>query len=739
LAKVSFPLDGKEWAPVRFPHNFSRVQPAPNVFGWYARQIVVPAAYKGLDLFLDLGLIDDADVTYVNGKEIGRKGDLDNKVLSAWNVHRRYVCPRELVRFGQTNTLAVQVKNFTGLGGLLGQPWIGASLVVSHKARFAEGDLPAAEASQAAFDDTRWTEIVLPDEEWAKRISKRPAYGWYRIRFDVPDSLAGMDLLLDLGMVYDAAAAYLNGKLIGQCGRFPPDFFPQTAGRLRCIAPAQLIQPKANVLAIRVYNEDQFGGIVGLPSIDFELGERLIGYGKSAKEWAASLPKAFDLPLVPGLAFDLSEFLIHSGRLDEGLALTAQCAEKPGGIAQDRQKARARAVYALHLNGKTDEAWLRFQKLDFGQPIPFEAAYSASAICRQEGFAPARLAYLGPDTSTGPDWDLHYGTESVVLCAMHAPFSFHWGGTPTGFSATTGDAGRQPASWLGKTATEDRRALFHPLSKKLRYAAWDDLGGIHPCDDAGPDLLIRYPISEGNHLLTFYLVDFDWCAGQHPRLQSFILLDEGQRPLFALGTGRFGQGRYERFLVEGPLVLTIRISKHRSASTILSGIFLDRVVPLQPFPPRLPKATGADQGLSRRYEALAAQSAKSLVQTLRAPELGVFGTDCRKLAQEKDVSAETLWWLSELERVRARQKEHVVCLHRVLDILAPKGAPDHEQTAIERVGPLGPFLEAQGYCNADLLLCVERYTASVPKRRAMYLRNLRRGSLDWRADPGQQK
>jgi len=462
LAKVPFPLNGKEWAPVRFPQDFSRVQPAPNVFGWYARQIVVPAAYKGLDLFLDLGLIDDADVTYVNGKEVGRKGDFNNKVLSAWNIHRRYVCPADLVRFGQPNAVAVQVKNFTGLGGLLGQPWIGASLVVSRKARFVEGDLPADEVIPAAFDDTKWAEISLPDEEWAKRIAKRPAYGWYRIRFDVPDSLAGLDLLLDLGMVYDAAAAYLNGKLIGQCGRFPPDFFPQTAGRFRCIAPAQLLQPKANVLAIRVYNDDQFGGIVGLPSIDFELEEQLLRYGKTAKEWAASLPKAFDRPLVPGLAFDLSEYLVHSGRLDEGLGLASLCAEAPGRTAQDRQKAQARAVYALLLGGKAEEAWLRFQKLDFGQPVPFDAAYSASAICRQPGFAPARLAYLGPDVSTGPDWDFHYGTEHAELCAMHAPFSFRSGAGPTWCSATAGDAGKQPASWLGKMR-QGTGALFSTL------------------------------------------------------------------------------------------------------------------------------------------------------------------------------------------------------------------------------------------------------------------------------------
>ena len=56
------------------PHEFSRLVPPPDVFGWYTRPIVVPAAYKGLDLILDLGIIDDADVTYLTGRRSAARG-----------------------------------------------------------------------------------------------------------------------------------------------------------------------------------------------------------------------------------------------------------------------------------------------------------------------------------------------------------------------------------------------------------------------------------------------------------------------------------------------------------------------------------------------------------------------------------------------------------------------------------------------------------------------------------------
>jgi len=739
LAAVSQRLNPKQWTPVKLPHEFTQMQPARDAFAWYARELFVPRVYEGLGLFLDLGMIDDADVTFVNGRWVGGYGDFDKQALSAWNKHRRYFVPPENLKFGQINTIAILVKNFTGLGGFLGEPFIGASLLARGEARFRAGDLPPQEASDPAWDDSMWAEISLPDERWDSRQRRDPAWGWYRMRFDLPESLAGRDLVIDLGLVYDAASCYLNGELIGQCGKFPPEFFPQTAGRFKFIAPASVMRPRANILAVRVYNQAQFGGLVGLPSVDLELQDRLNGYGRTADEWVGAILKApGDAPL-RDLALTLSCYLIGSRRLEEALALAAWCVSSPAASAQDQQQALARMVHALFLAGKSEEAWRQFQEMDFAQPIPFEAAYSAAAICRQRPLVPARLGYLGPDTLTGPDWDLHYGHASAVLCAMGAPFDFRFGVPGLKFSMVTGDPRERPRAWLGKRETTDKRALFNPLTGKLRYSCWDDAGERHPCDDAGPDLILRIKVPDGANMLTFYLVDFDWFKGQHPRLESLTLLDERGRPLFVLGTGRFGRGRYERFLVEGPMTLTVRVSKHRSPCAVLSGLFLDSVAPLQRYPASLPKTGKAPASLSSQYHQLAARSAKSIVRTLRSDAFIAFERLCRAAARTGKACPEVLWWLAECERIRGHPWAQVSLLRRLLDAAAPKGAQNYEKVARENIAPLGLELEKLGFCNEALLLCAERYVASAPEGRSMYIRELRRGSLLWRAAPAQRK
>ena len=64
-------------------------------------------------------------------------------------------------------------------------------------------------------------------------------------------------------------------------------------------------------------------------------------------------------------------------------------------------------------------------------------------------------------------------------------------------------------------------------------------------------------------------------------------------------------GVYFRFLLTGPLPLTIRICKHRSPDANLSGIFLDRMTPLLPVPEML-----TDDHSRTEAEAVAAEYAK---------------------------------------------------------------------------------------------------------------------------------
>lgn len=120
LARLQASSDLKAWRVVSLPHSFDHIQRANNVYGWYVRPLRVPAAYRGHDLLLDLGTIDDADKTYLNGQPVGEMGSFDVQTQSAWNRDRRYIAPARFVRYDRINMVAVQVKDFTGLGGLMG-------------------------------------------------------------------------------------------------------------------------------------------------------------------------------------------------------------------------------------------------------------------------------------------------------------------------------------------------------------------------------------------------------------------------------------------------------------------------------------------------------------------------------------------------------------------------------------------------------------------------------------------
>jgi len=84
---------------------------------WYRRTVTIPEPLRGRELELRLGPIDDFDVTYVNGREVGRTGRQTDKW---WDHPRRYRVPAELV--GERMTIAVRVFDRFGHGGLVGEP-----------------------------------------------------------------------------------------------------------------------------------------------------------------------------------------------------------------------------------------------------------------------------------------------------------------------------------------------------------------------------------------------------------------------------------------------------------------------------------------------------------------------------------------------------------------------------------------------------------------------------------------
>ncbi|MBN1464560.1 acetylxylan esterase [candidate division KSB1 bacterium] len=97
-------------------------------FAWYRLKFIIPADWQQLDendfLSLEMGAIDDADVTYFNGKEIGATGSLPPDYQSAYYTLRFYRIPRSIIQWGETNVLAVRVYDGYGDGGLCQGPFI---------------------------------------------------------------------------------------------------------------------------------------------------------------------------------------------------------------------------------------------------------------------------------------------------------------------------------------------------------------------------------------------------------------------------------------------------------------------------------------------------------------------------------------------------------------------------------------------------------------------------------------
>lgn len=79
----------------------------------FRKVVELPASWAGRDLYLSIGRVDESDITFFNGEEIGRTKD--------WQAPRAYVVPGRLVRPGR-NVIAVRAYDEGVTGGMCGHP-----------------------------------------------------------------------------------------------------------------------------------------------------------------------------------------------------------------------------------------------------------------------------------------------------------------------------------------------------------------------------------------------------------------------------------------------------------------------------------------------------------------------------------------------------------------------------------------------------------------------------------------
>jgi hypothetical protein len=113
-------IDEGTWSEIDVGINWERAgHEGLDGFAWYRKRFVAPRRTPGASgpIALELGRIDDADETFLNGVKIGATGVMPPHYESAWDSWRRYAVPEGVLRWGKQNIVAVRVYDGGGPGG----------------------------------------------------------------------------------------------------------------------------------------------------------------------------------------------------------------------------------------------------------------------------------------------------------------------------------------------------------------------------------------------------------------------------------------------------------------------------------------------------------------------------------------------------------------------------------------------------------------------------------------------
>jgi GH15 family glucan-1,4-alpha-glucosidase len=149
-----------------------------------------------------------------------------------------------------------------------------------------------------AFGDSDWYPIKVPGYWEDQDYEKYDGFAWYRYHFQADTIWQRRDsLILYLGKIDAADEAFLNGARIGASGLFPPSPVSAKNSVRRYSIPAGLLK-SANVLAVRVYDDQKEGGIYAGP-LKIVTAEDSQMQPMSSKGWQNSI---YQLPFSNGIA-----------------------------------------------------------------------------------------------------------------------------------------------------------------------------------------------------------------------------------------------------------------------------------------------------------------------------------------------------------------------------------------------------------------------------------------------------
>jgi len=114
------------------------------------------------------------------------------------------------------------------------------------------------------FNDSGWETIKVPSNWEDQGFNGYNGYAFYRKKISISSSLKGRMLYLNMGYIDDVDEVYMNGRKIGSRGGFPPKYITAyNAERIYYIPEEYINFDGMNVIAVKVYDSYEAGGIVG--------------------------------------------------------------------------------------------------------------------------------------------------------------------------------------------------------------------------------------------------------------------------------------------------------------------------------------------------------------------------------------------------------------------------------------------------------------------------------------------
>lgn len=274
-------FNDKNWEKIKVPATWEdQGFHGYNGYAWYRKTFEIPKQLIGSNFILNLGYVDDADQTFINGKLIGVSGSFPPWFMTAYDAYRNYYIPKEILNEGR-NTIAIRVYDAELEGGIKGGA-IGLSLIKSDAGSSSNPDLDINLSGMWKFktgDSTMWKDSGIDDADWreifvpafweTQGFRKYNGFAWYRKSFILPEKYAGKKMVLLLGKIDDIDQTFVNGTLVGSIGDWNfdgvPDNFNQNyeweAVRGYYIPANVLLTGEENTISVRVYDGYLDGGI----------------------------------------------------------------------------------------------------------------------------------------------------------------------------------------------------------------------------------------------------------------------------------------------------------------------------------------------------------------------------------------------------------------------------------------------------------------------------------------------